>query len=76
MQGGAVPIPASYIAKYNNYVDTIFDRINKVLQKHYDPVNVRLETAPQKKKPTSAKHSTKYKRKQPARPSSRNDEWV
>lgn len=75
MQGGAVPVPSSYIAKYNNYVDTIFGRINKVLKKNYDPVNVRLQTAPAQKKPTAAKNSSKYKKKQPtARPSSRNDE--
>lgn len=77
IQGKAVPVPSAYISKYNNYIDTIFERINNVLKKNYDPVNVRLQTAPsQKKKPGAAKHSSKYKKRHPARPSSRDDEWV
>lgn len=51
-----INVPPTYIKKYNRYVDSVFTRINKVLKKNYDPVNVRLETAPptKKKKPSSS----------------------
>lgn len=46
---GAMPshtsIPSMYISKYNRFVDTILDRINKILRRSYDPVNVRLQNA-------------------------------
>ncbi len=77
LQGAsAVSIPSSYITKYNKYVDSIFSRINKILKKNYDPVNVRLQTAPeQKKKPTASKTSTKQKKRPSAKPSSRTDQY-
>lgn len=37
-------VPPVYITKYNRYVDTILERVNKVLRNGYDPVNVRLHT--------------------------------
>lgn len=42
-----VTLPPSYVAKYNRFVDNILGRINKILRKNYDPVNVRLQTPPQ-----------------------------
>lgn len=75
LPAGSVGVPTAYIAKYNKYIDSIFSRVNKVLKRNYDPVNVRLQTAPEnKKKPTGSKTSTKQKRKPvAARPSSRID---
>lgn len=32
----------AYITKYNRFVDTILERVNKILRRSYDPVNVRL----------------------------------
>lgn len=76
LQTNAVAVPSSYIIKYNKYVDSIFSKINKVLKKNYDPVNVRLQTVTdQKKKPTSVKTSSKYKKRPiSGRPSSRTEE--
>lgn len=39
-----------YISKYNRFVDQIFQRINKILKRSYDPVNVRLQNASDAKK--------------------------
>jgi hypothetical protein len=73
-EGGNVAVPASYISKYNKYIDSIFARINKVLKKNYDPVNVRLQTAPSTKKKTPTKAPTKNKKKPTSvRPSSRTN---
>ena len=36
------PMPDIFVGKYNKFVDGIFERINKILQKSYDPVNVQL----------------------------------
>ena len=38
----AAPMPDIFVGKYNKFVDGIFERINKILQKSYDPVNVQL----------------------------------
>lgn len=75
LPAGSASLPAAYITKYNKYIDTIFSRINKVLKKNYDPVNVRLQSASEaKKKPTASKTSTKLKRRPTAaKPSSRTD---
>lgn len=35
-------VPDVLIAKYNRFVDGIFERINAILQKNYDPVSVEL----------------------------------
>lgn len=57
-----VTLPPSYIVKYNRFVDNILGRINKILRKNYDPVNVRLQTPTQtadnKKKVTTQKPKT------------------
>lgn len=31
-----------FVSKYNTFVDGIYDRINSILKKSYDPVNVKL----------------------------------
>lgn len=41
----SIPIPDALVYKYNRYVDGIFDKINRILKRSYDPVNVRLSTA-------------------------------
>jgi len=62
-----VTLPQSYVAKYNRFVDNILGRINKILRKNYDPVNVRLQTPTQtatdnnKKKGTTQKPKNKTK---------------
>lgn len=65
MVNNPVTLPPSYIAKYNRFVDNILGRINKILRKNYDPVNVRLQTPTQttdnKKKGTAQKHKNKPK---------------
>ncbi|CAH1737711.1 unnamed protein product [Aphis gossypii] len=66
MASSPVTLPSSYVAKYNRFVDNILGRINKVLRKNYDPVNVRLQTPTQttdhkKKGTTSQKPKTKPK---------------
>lgn len=38
-------VPDALIYKYNRYVDGIFDKINRILKRSYDPVNVRLSTS-------------------------------
>jgi len=51
------------VDKYNSFVDGIFGRINTILKKSYDPVNVQLNmegaemksTAGQKKKKSHKK---------------------
>ncbi|KAG8222531.1 hypothetical protein J437_LFUL004567 [Ladona fulva] len=51
---GSGRVPASlYVAKYNRYVDSIIDRIRKVLRKSFDPVNVRLHSTTRVKNNTN-----------------------
>jgi len=58
---GPTGVPTSaYIAKYNRFVDTIMERVNKILRRSYDPVNVRLQP-PQPSK--AANSATKKKKK-------------
>lgn len=40
----ATPVPPTLVAKYNRFVDSILGRINKILSRSYDPVNVHLAT--------------------------------
>ncbi|KAJ4432764.1 hypothetical protein ANN_21403, partial [Periplaneta americana] len=40
--GSGSVVPPVYITKYNRFVDNIMERINRILRKNYDPVNVRL----------------------------------
>lgn len=64
MASNPVALPPSYIAKYNRFVDNILGRINKILRKNYDPVNVRLQTPTHtdtKKKGTTQKPKNKNK---------------
>lgn len=35
-------MPDVFVTKYNKFVDGIFERINGILKKSYDPVNVQL----------------------------------
>lgn len=75
LPGAPVTVPTDYIKKYNRYIDSIFGRINKVLKKNYDPVNVRLQTAPEhKKKPVVAKTPTALKKRPTAKPLTRINE--
>lgn len=53
---------AMYISKYNRFVDKILDRVNKILKRSYDPVNVRLQNASDAKKTTTKSQ----KKKKPA----------
>ncbi|XP_014294238.1 germ cell nuclear acidic protein [Halyomorpha halys] len=53
--------PPAYIVKYNRFVDTILDRINKILRKSYDPVNVRLQSSSDTKKNKNKKRKNKEK---------------
>lgn len=65
MNNNPVTLPPSYVTKYNRFVDNILGRINKILRKNYDPVNVRLQTPTQttdnKKKGTTQKPKNKNK---------------
>ncbi|KAK3907840.1 tRNA-2-methylthio-N(6)-dimethylallyladenosine synthase, partial [Frankliniella fusca] len=53
---------AAYIAKYNRFVDTILERVNKILRRSYDPVNVKL-TPGEKAAVKSADKDKKKKKK-------------
>lgn len=48
-------VPDVLIAKYNRFVDGIFERINSILQKNYDPVNVELNGTKSNSKSNSNK---------------------
>lgn len=41
-EGAAASMPDVFVSKYNKFVDGIFERINGILKKSYDPVNVQL----------------------------------
>lgn len=47
-----------YITKYNRYVDSILEKINKILRNGYDPVSVRLHSVKSNKK-NEKKENTK-----------------
>lgn len=57
----AIPIPDALVYKYNRYVDGIFDKINRILKRAYDPVNVRLSTAVSYKAPVKKTGTKKSK---------------
>lgn len=42
MEDGSAAMPDMFVTKYNKFVDGIFERINTILKKSYDPVNVQL----------------------------------
>lgn len=49
-----------FVTKYNKFVDGIYERINSILKKNYDPVNVKLSMeAAELKTTTSNKKSNK-----------------
>ncbi|KAF6198773.1 hypothetical protein GE061_006795 [Apolygus lucorum] len=54
--------PPAYITKYNKFVDSILDRVNKILRRSYDPVNVRLQTGYEAKKNAPKKNKKKKKK--------------
>lgn len=51
-------MPDMFVTKYNKFVDGIFSRINTILKKSYDPVNVQLnmEGAEVKSATSNKKH--------------------
>lgn len=59
--GSNTQIPDVFVTKYNKFVDGIYERINSILKKNYDPVNVKLsmETAAEVKSTTDTKKSQK-----------------
>ncbi|GBP82784.1 hypothetical protein EVAR_57343_1 [Eumeta japonica] len=65
------PVPAVYIAKYNRFVDNILQKMNEILHRSYDPVNVKLQpidaskksSKPKKNKTKSNKRKTSSKKK-------------
>ncbi|PNF16951.1 hypothetical protein B7P43_G03164 [Cryptotermes secundus] len=50
-------VPPIYITKYNRFVDSILERINRILRKNYDPVNVRLHNNSNKDKSNSKRNN-------------------
>jgi hypothetical protein len=50
-----------FVSKYNKFVDGIFERINGILKKSYDPVNVQLTMDGAEVKSVAAKKSNKKK---------------
>jgi hypothetical protein len=40
--GTASQMPDVFVSKYNKFVDGIYEKINTILKKSYDPVNVKL----------------------------------
>lgn len=59
--GSNAQIPDVFVTKYNKFVDGIYERINSILKKNYDPVNVKLsmETAEVKSTTTDSKKTQK-----------------
>ena len=66
---------AAYIAKYNRFVDTILERVNKILRRSYDPVNVRL-TPGEKAAVKSADKEKKKKNKKKNKNKQRDGEMM
>lgn len=62
-------MPAIYISKYNRFVDNILGRVNKILRKSYDPVRVKLQSAPKKNK--GNKKSNKRRKNKPKKQTGR-----
>lgn len=55
----AVTMPDKMLATYNEFVDKIYARINKVLKDSYDPVNVSLNHEGAEVKSSGSKKSNK-----------------
>lgn len=52
-------MPDVFVTKYNKFVDGIFTRINTILKKSYDPVNVQLNMEAEVKSVPGHKKSNK-----------------
>lgn len=61
-------VPPIYITKYNRFVDSILERINRILRKNYDPVNVHLHNNNNKKNSNSKHNSNKKNKKRRRHP--------
>jgi hypothetical protein len=58
---GSAPMPDVFVAKYNQFVDGIFERINGILKRSYDPVNVQLNMEGAETKSTTG-HKKSHKK--------------
>ena len=54
-------IPDVFVTKYNKFVDGIYERINSILKKNYDPVNVKLSMETAEVKSTTDSKKTQKK---------------
>ncbi|CRL08123.1 CLUMA_CG020973, isoform A [Clunio marinus] len=75
LEEGTTSMPDIFVIKYNKFVDGIFERINAILKRSYDPVNVHLtmegaELKAIKKKTNKKQKKNKKNKKQP--PTARN----
>lgn len=52
-------VPDMFVTKYNSFVDGIYERINSILKKNYDPVNVKLSMESAELKTTASKKTQK-----------------
>lgn len=50
-----------FVSKYNKFVDGIFTRINTILKRSYDPVNVQLSMDGAEVKTAAMKKTNKKK---------------
>lgn len=55
-------MPDMFVSKYNKFVDGIFERINTILKKSYDPVNVQLNMEGAETKSTTTGHKKSNKK--------------
>lgn len=59
MDDASPAMPDMFVTKYNKFVDGIFERINGILKKSYDPVNVQLNMEGAEMKSTAGKKNKK-----------------
>lgn len=59
--GSTAQMPDVFITKYNKFVDGIYERINSILKKNYDPVNVKLSMEAAEVKSTTGSKKTQKK---------------
>ena len=59
--GSNAQIPDVFVTKYNKFVDGIYERINSILKKNYDPVNVKLSMETAEVKSTTDSKKTQKK---------------
>lgn len=59
--GSTAQMPDVFIIKYNKFVDGIYERINSILKKNYDPVNVKLSMEAAEVKSTTGSKKTQKK---------------